>query len=111
MTVYLLHLERPLGKPQTAEERAQYGLLPRKEKYKPHAQHYIGFSNRPITRLDSHKHKPDVKFLIAAKDQGIRFCLARIWTGGRDKERQLKNQKNAPRFCPVCAGKKPFEAW
>jgi hypothetical protein len=37
-----------------------------------------------------------------AKERGIGFQIVRIWPGDRTLECQLKNQKNAPKLCPIC---------
>ena len=83
MTVYLLHLEQPLSSDHTA-------------------QHYLGSTDDLDQRLDDHKNHPDARFMQVAKERGIGFRLARTWDGGRQKERQLKNRKCAPRLCPIC---------
>lgn len=31
--------------------------------------------------------------------------LAEVWFGDRRLERQLKRQKNSPKFCPICANR------
>jgi hypothetical protein len=41
--------------------------------------------------------------LAAAVERGIGFTVVRTWQGGRDVERQLKRQRNAPRMCPRCS--------
>lgn len=71
------------------------------------AQHYIGFSPNVYAlakRLHSHHRgtRAAAAFTRAAVQQGIEFDLARVWVGGRNLERLLKNQKNAKRLCPVC---------
>jgi hypothetical protein len=40
-------------------------------------------------------------------DAGIEWQLARVWAGGRERERQLKRQGGASRHCPVCKGQPP----
>jgi hypothetical protein len=44
--------------------------------------------------------------LAVCRERGITWQLVRTWEGGRKFERQLKNRKEAPRLCPVCAGAK-----
>jgi hypothetical protein len=34
---------------------------------------------------------------------GIGYAVVRTWEGGRQTELELKAQKNAPRFCPICS--------
>jgi hypothetical protein len=36
------------------------------------------------------------------KEAGGTFRLARTWPGGRSRERELKNRRDAPRLCPIC---------
>lgn len=37
------------------------------------------------------------------KDAGLNWELARVWSNAdRNFERRLKNEKNTPRFCPIC---------
>ena len=81
-TVYLLHFETP---------------------YK-HAKHYMGSASNLDTRLAEHRSGQGARLMEVIKDAGIDWTLARTWTGGRDVERRLKDQKNAPRLCTVCQG-------
>jgi hypothetical protein len=117
MTVYLLHLDKPLsrgvrsrdGKPLTAG-------------------HYIGFTDDLISRIDDHvsttwrpleepcttedgrkllgvKHGQGSTFMGVVNSKGIDWRLARTWDGelaDRSWERKLKKWNNAPRFCPIC---------
>lgn len=85
MTVYLLHLDTPL---QPTGNR-----------------HYIGFSPNPRSmrkRLAMHHAGRGARFTQVAIAQGCNLELARVWNGSRQLERQLKRQKNAKRFCPIC---------
>jgi predicted GIY-YIG superfamily endonuclease len=70
-----------------------------------HARHYIGFTTDLQARLDAHNKGAGARLLEVITGAGIGFELARTWQGTRKTERALKNQKNAPRFCPVCRGK------
>jgi predicted GIY-YIG superfamily endonuclease len=92
MTVYLLHLEQPLSKDHTA-------------------QHYIGWTDNLTRRLNKHYEGNGARFMEVAKERGISWMLVKIWTGTRKRERQLKNQKNSPRLCPVCKGQFDFEPY
>jgi predicted GIY-YIG superfamily endonuclease len=78
--IYLLHLDRPLG----------------------HASHYLGYAADVGKRLDEHRSGRGARMLAAAAERGIGFELVRVWPGGREEERSLKRQKNAPRYCYVC---------
>lgn len=68
-----------------------------------HAQHYIGYADRLNERLQRHHSGNGARIVAAFRERGIRFRVARIWLGKtRTFERKLKNQKNAPRMCPIC---------
>jgi predicted GIY-YIG superfamily endonuclease len=81
--IYLLHFSQP---------------------YK-HAAHYIGFTTTLPARLDAHSKGAGARLLEVITQAGLSFQLARTWQGTRKTERALKNQKNAPRFCPMCKEK------
>jgi hypothetical protein len=100
--VYLLHLTQPIGRPQTAAERAAHGLPPTNGRYQPAARHYLGWCKDLAARIQAHKGGYGSRFMAAARRYGVDFEIARVWIGGRDLERQLKRQKNTPRFCPIC---------
>ena len=88
-TVYLIHFEKALGKQTT------HG----------YAQHYIGFVNGEglEARMKRHKAGYGAKIMKAVAQRGIEFSVVRVWKNvDRSFERQLKNRKNAPRYCPVC---------
>lgn len=67
-----------------------------------HARHYLGFSVALDERLEEHREGRGARLTQVIAEQGITFQLARTWTGTRATERALKNQKNAPRLCPLC---------
>lgn len=86
--VYLIHLEKPLCN---------------------HAQHYLGYTALESVhdRLARHKRGDGAKMLRAANEQGISYQIVRTWSctsipEAKSLERRLKNQRNAPRLCPVC---------
>jgi len=87
MTVYLIHFERPIG--DLNNPRGQ-------------AQHYLGFTQDLEGRLQAHRTGNGSAIMAEVARQGIGWTLARTWEGGRDLERQLKNQHNSPRLCPIC---------
>jgi hypothetical protein len=93
-TVYLLHFDQPIG---NTASRTGY------------AQHYTGWAADLMARLDAHRAHSDVKIMRAVRQAGIGWALARTWQGSRNRERQIKNQGGASRFCPVCKGQ-PAEA-
>ena len=80
MTVYLIHFARPYH----------------------HARHYVGCTHDLSQRLLLHRTGKGAKLLRAVMRAGIPFEVVRTWEGYRDKESELKAQKNAPRYCPVC---------
>jgi predicted GIY-YIG superfamily endonuclease len=81
-TVYLLHVAR---------------------RYK-HAGHDIGSTNALTTRLEAHQNGHGARLLEVVHAAGIAWILARTWGGGRRRERQLKKQGGASRYCPICKG-------
>ena len=86
-TVYLIHFARPLG--DLDNPRGQ-------------AQHYMGWTGDLTTRLQAHRTGNGSAIMAAVAREGIGWRCVRTWAGGRDLERQLKRQHNAPRFCPIC---------
>lgn len=86
-TVYLIHLDRPfrLG-----------GFTFR---------HYIGWAScgRLAARMIEHRTGArGSKFLSMARAAGCTWHLARVWEGSTKRERQIKKQGGASRFCPSC---------
>lgn len=80
-SVYLLHFDTPLK----------------------HARHYLGWSIDVESRLKHHLKGTGAKIVAAAVRAGIKVSLVRQWVDkDRNFERQLKNQNNSPRLCPVC---------
>ena len=86
-TVYLLHFDRP---------------------YK-HARHYTGWTADLAARLAYHERGGGARLLAVVHAAGIGWRLARTWPGGRTRERQIKRQGGASRYCPIC-GVKPRPA-
>ena len=79
-TVYLLHFDQP---------------------YK-HARHYVGWARNVRRRLAEHAAGRGARLLAVVRDAGIGWQLARMWPGGRDRERQIKRQGGHARKCPLC---------
>lgn len=79
-TIYLLHFNTPFK----------------------HARHYLGYTPDLDSRLADHAAGRGARLTQVIAEQGITFQLARTWDGTRADERRLKNQKNAPRLCPLC---------
>lgn len=67
-------------------------------------QHYIGTAKVLAERIREHRAGSGARLTEVAKERGIEFSVVRIWEGGRQLERQLKNRKNAPKLCPICSG-------
>ncbi len=82
--IYLIHFDKPLS----------------------HAQHYVGYAEDVEQRFGRHKGGRGSALLNAVQSQGINYQVVRTWEGGRQEERQLKRQKNAARYCPICSRKK-----
>jgi predicted GIY-YIG superfamily endonuclease len=84
--VYLLHFEQP---------------------YK-HAKHYLGWSEDLDSRIAAHDAGKGSNLVAVVAAAGIAWTIARTWNGTRARERQLKKQGGASRFCPVCKGRAPM---
>ncbi len=78
--MYLLHFDQP---------------------YK-HAKHYIGWTSDLDERLAHHASGHGARLLAVVGAAGIGWRLARTWSGGRARERQIKKQGGASRCCPLC---------
>lgn len=84
-TVYLIHLESKIA----------------------HSQHYLGWSRYLKRRIEHHQNGTGAKFLAEAVRRQIGFKVVRRWKKSDGNfERKLKNQKNAPRLCPICSKEK-----
>jgi GIY-YIG catalytic domain len=83
---YLLHLDRPLGGPVHF------------------AQHYVGTTQNLDRRLETHRAGLGARILAAANQRSIAYNVVRTWPGGRETEKRIKAQRNAPRLCPACSG-------
>lgn len=84
MYVYLLHFEKPLS----------------------HAEHYSGSTFNVRKRLQRHANGHGSRLTRAIMERGIGWQLAALWqtshVNSRWAERHLKDQKNGPRYCPIC---------
>jgi predicted GIY-YIG superfamily endonuclease len=65
-------------------------------------QHYLGYTNDFEERICHHRRDRGARVCAVAKERGITFKVAEVWSGDRSLERQLKRQKNSRRFCPIC---------
>lgn len=86
-TVYLLHFDAPIA----------------------HAQHYLGYTTNLSQRLAMHANGNGARLTQVCLERHISWRLARTWTGGRNLERKLKNQKHSARLCPICQQEKLHE--
>jgi hypothetical protein len=68
-----------------------------------HAGHYLGYSKMLTVRIWLHKINQGAKLIQAVNRAGIPWRVVRTWTvDDQGLERLLKNQKNSPRYCPIC---------
>lgn len=71
-----------------------------------HARHYTGFAEDVAPRVNAHLAGHGARLTQVAHDAGCDMILARVWPeGDRAFERRIKNQKMAPRLCPICCGR------
>jgi len=71
-----------------------------------HARHYLGSADDVAERLEQHRRGAGARLPQVVATAGIEMMLTRTWEGGKKEERKLKNQKNSPRFCPICKAEK-----
>lgn len=114
MTVYLIHLQRPVPRGVTKDGKE---LL---------AQHYLGVAEDLVERIMQHMetiwvpldepeilenggirkgttHGPGATFMGFVNYLGVDWKLARTWPGaGKDWEKKLKDMKCTPDLCPEC---------
>jgi predicted GIY-YIG superfamily endonuclease len=84
--VYLIHFDSPISPDHTC-------------------QHYIGYTARgKRKRFSEHRRGLGARLTQVANERAIDYKIVRTWwkNGTRELERKLKNQKNAPKLCPVC---------
>lgn len=85
--VYLIHFDSPVGNLKNPRGKAL---------------HYLGYAFSLEDRLARHMSGFGSHLMAAVVKAGIPWRVVKTWRGGRKLERKLKNQKNAPRLCPVC---------
>lgn len=83
--IYIIHFDEPLA----------------------HARHYVGYYKRGNLRkrLQEHRSGRGARILQVCNERGIEYRVARLMPGDRNRERQIKNAKCTPRYCPVCREK------
>lgn len=83
-TVYIIHLETPLG----------------------HAKHYVGWAINPEARIAHHANGSGSTLMRAVQQAGIEWHVSQVIEGvDRYFERYLKNRGSATQYCPCCRGK------
>ena len=87
--VYLLHFSEPIAPGRHT------------------TQHYLGTAEDLDARVAQHLAGTGARLCAVAKERGITFTVARVWDGGRELERQLKDRKEGPRLCPICQRRHP----
>ena len=67
-------------------------------------RHYVGYAVEDVERrIKQHRRGYGSAFAREMKRQGITFRVARVWPDlGTDGEREIKRQKQADRYCPIC---------
>lgn len=71
------------------------------------AKHYTGYAKDIGRRVAEHQKGIGARLCAVAVDAGCQVVLARVWPGAdRHFERKIKNHKNAPRHCPICAAER-----
>lgn len=66
------------------------------------AQHYIGFAADLWARDALRRAGRGARLIQVAIERGIAFELVWAVPGSREFERQIKERKQAPRYCPIC---------
>jgi hypothetical protein len=99
--VYLIHLHRPY---------IPYPGAPPGSCASHYTGRVFGGPRALLKRLKEHGTPRGSPLLLAAREAGITWELARLWPGGSLRERQLKRQGSARRYCPSC-GIVPRETW
>jgi predicted GIY-YIG superfamily endonuclease len=91
--------------PASSSSRHPFGtvyLLHFDQRYE-HAGHYTGWAEDLDRRLAEHLGGRGARLIEVIVQAGIGLRLARTWPGvTRARERQLKRQGGASRYCPIC---------
>jgi predicted GIY-YIG superfamily endonuclease len=70
-----------------------------------HARHYVGWTEDLLDRLDRHAAGRGARLVEVIWDAGIGFTLIRVCEGTRRRERAIKNDGGAVRYCPACTAR------
>jgi len=65
-------------------------------------RHIQQWASNVRRRLAEHAAGRGARLLAVVRPAGIGWQLARMWPGGRDRERQIKRQGGHARKCPLC---------
>lgn len=90
-------------------------LLHFEPRYK-HAGHYLGSADNVLARLADHRAGRGARLTAVAVAAGCKLILARVWDGGRKKERWFKGDRakwhrgSLGKFCLVCHKRKNMES-
>lgn len=87
--IYLLHFDRPISPDHTC-------------------QHYLGYTHNLAARIQCHHTGNGARLPQVAHERGIGFTVVRVWQGGKDRERRIKDRHAHPALCPIC---NPDTAW
>jgi predicted GIY-YIG superfamily endonuclease len=74
-----------------------------------HARHYLGYSENLDKRITDHLCGMGARLMEVVTEAKIEWKVSRTWPGDRRPERHLKNRKDSPRICPICAGAKALK--
>ena len=68
-----------------------------------HAQHYVGYSENVLGRIEKHKTGNGARLMQVIHEHQIGFKVAVVFENrGRDFEHKIKGSHNTKRFCPIC---------
>jgi hypothetical protein len=91
--VYLLHFDQLY---------VPYPGAPRRDCAGHYTGHARGGPRELKRRIGQHGTEKGARLMLAVRNAGITWQLARTWPGGTDREYQLKQQGGASRRCPLC---------
>src|SRR5262245_13452383 len=93
------------GWPATTEDTPVIYLIHFDRPYR-HARHYLGFVRTEAElegRIAKHRNGSGARLLAVVNAAGIAWDVVRTWADGdRSRERQIKDTRCVPDYCPVC---------